>query len=192
MNTSDIERWRDKVHGLTAQRDAAKSALAHCRARVQQAEDHYYAAEEAQQVVQAVAETVQEQAHDRIAGVVSRALATVFEQPYEFVIEFERSRGRTEARLRFVRDGQSVSPIDSSGGGVVDVAAFALRVSCMMLKRPAARRVLVLDEPFRFVSANYRPRVAAMLQGLAEDLSMQVVMVTHFAELRVGKVVEVD
>ena len=188
-----LEAWRDRIDTLVAQEAATTTLLKRCRREVAAADEYFYAAEEGVQIVQAVAETIQEQAHDRIAGVVTRCLATVFpDEPYEFRIEFERTRNRTEARLRFVREDMSVNPIDASGGGVVDVAAFALRVSCLMLKRPPARRVLVLDEPFRFVSATYRPAVATMLEDLAHELSIQFIMVTHIDELRMGNVIEVE
>ena len=150
--------------------------------------DYNAAALEAQKIVQALAESIQQEAHGRIAGVVSRCLAAVFEDPYEFRIVFEQTRGRTEARLVFVRDGVEVNPIDSSGGGVVDVAAFALRLSCLMLSRPARRRVVVMDEPFRFVSKAYRPAVALLLEQLSKELSVQFIVVTHFPELAIGKV----
>ncbi len=173
-----------------AQRTAAHVALVTARDAVNTAETAYQDADEAQQIVQAVAETIQEEAHDRIAGVVSRCLAAVFDEPYEFKIQFERIRGRTEARLQFIRDGMAINPLDGSGGGVVDVAAFALRVSCLMLARPACRRVVILDEPFRFVSRSYRGRVRAMLEGLQKDLQIQMVMVTHIEEFHMGSVVD--
>ena len=192
MSDSELlEDYRERVDAAHAAHAAATRVLVRARAAVADTETAFYDAEEAQQIIQAVAEMIQEQAHDRIAGVVSRCLAAVFDEPYEFKIIFERTRGRTEARLVFLRDGMAVDPITSSGGGVVDVAAFALRVSCLMLKRPAARRVLVLDEPFRFVSKDYRPRVAQMLTDLATELHIQFIMVTHIEELRVGTVIDV-
>ncbi|RKX63439.1 MAG: hypothetical protein DRP42_07630 [Tenericutes bacterium] len=184
--------WRKQADALVAARTAAHVTLKRCRDKVVAGEDELDAADEAQQIVQALAETVQEEAHDRIAGVVTRCLATVFEEPYEFRIRFERARGRTEANLEFVRDGQAINPIDSSGGGVIDVAAFALRLSCLMLARPARRRAVVLDEPFKFVSADRRGAVRAMLEQLAVDLGMQFIMVTHIDELRCGSIVEVE
>lgn len=147
-------------------------------------------AEEAQRVCQMVAQAVQQQAHDRIAGVVSRCLEAVFDEPYEFKILFEQKRGRTEASLVFVRGDQTLDPLTASGGGVVDVAAFALRVSCLLLARPALRRVLVLDEPLKFVSEQYRPRARAMIEKLAEDLGIQFIIVTHDEAYKTGKVVE--
>ena len=146
---------------------------------------------EAQGIIQGVAQQVQQAAHDRIASVVSRCLEAVFEEPYEFRVKFERKRGRTEARLEFVRDGVAMDPMTASGGGVVDVAAFALRVSCLMLARPPLRRLIVLDEPLKFLSEEYRENVKAMMEQLAEEMGIQFVMVTHIRELECGKVVRI-
>lgn len=192
MQTNKVAAWRNATNTLLAQRAANKLALARARANAITAEAELDAAAEAQTIVQAVAQTVQEEAHDRIAGVVTRCLTTVFEDPYEFKIKFERARGRTEAHLTFVRDGHGVNPIDASGGGVVDVAAFALRLSCLMLSRPARRRVVVLDEPFKFVSADRRYAVRAMLEQLAGELGVQFIMVTHIEELQCGRVVDLS
>jgi DNA repair exonuclease SbcCD ATPase subunit len=191
MIASKVNMWRAMANKVVATRAVAHTYLQACRRAVVVGEAEADATEEAQGIVQAIAETVQEEAHDRIAGVVSRCLAAVFDEPYEFHIRFERARGRTEARLVFVRDGFEVNPIDGSGGGVVDVAAFALRLSCLMLARPACRRVVVLDEPFKFVSADRRTGVRAMLESLAVDLDVQFIMVTHIDELRCGTIIEV-
>lgn len=187
-----LQTYRKKIdRGMAAYR-AARTAVKEDRAAVTEAEDLLFDTEEAHRAITAVAQAVQEQAHDRIAGVVSRCLEMVFDEPYEFRIMFEKKRNRTEARLVFVREGQEINPLDASGGGVVDVAAFALRLSCLMLARPARRRLVILDEPFKFVSAEYRARVRAMLEGLAEDMGVQFIMVTHIDELRTGTIVEIS
>lgn len=192
MTNSKTSTWRKRADALVAERAAAHTHLIRSRRGVVAAEEEYDAADEAQQIVQAIAETIQEEAHDRIAGVVSQCLATVFDEPYEFRIRFEQARGRTEARLVFVREEQEINPIDASGGGVIDVAAFALRLSCLMLARPAVRRVVVLDEPFKFVSKVYRGRVREMLENLTEELGVQFIMITHIEELVTGEVVRVE
>jgi len=183
--------WRKQADRLVAERTAVAAGLRQARSAVIAGEAALDAADEAQQIVQLVAKTVQETAHDRIAGVVTRCLAAVFDEPYEFHVRFEQARGRTEARLVFSREGMEVNPIDASGGGVVDVAAFALRISCLMLTRPASRRVVILDEPFKFVSADRRDRVRAMLLGLAADLGVQFIVVTHIDELRCGRIIDI-
>jgi hypothetical protein len=144
---------------------------------------------EAQILLQSLAKLVQEKVHERVASVVSRCLEAVFEEPYTFRIDFEQKRGRTEARLVFERDGMCVDPLTASGGGVIDVAAFALRLSCLLLIRPPLRRVLIMDEPFRFVSPDLRGRVRSLLQTLSTEMGIQFIIITHMEELVLGQVV---
>lgn len=146
--------------------------------------------QDAQEILQLLSQAIQQQAHKKISGVVSSCLSAVFDDPYEFRVQFDRKRGRTEATLRFTRRGLDVDPLTASGGGVVDVAAFALRVSCLMLHRPRLNKVVILDEPFKFVSAQYRENVRTMLEQMAKDLKIQIIMVTHIEELETGKVIE--
>lgn len=143
-------------------------------------------------LLQGVAVAVQREAHKNIASVVSRCLEAVFDDPYRFRIDFTEKRGRTEAEMMFDRNGEIVDPLSAAGGGVVDIAAFAARVARLMLARPARRRLLVLDEPFRFVSRDLRPRVRRLIETLASEMGIQFVMVTHDPQLAAGKVIEVE
>lgn len=147
-------------------------------------------AREALAFTQGVASSVQAAAHAKIADIVSRSLEAVFDEPYAFKIRFEQKRGRTEAVLLFERDGHEIDPLTASGGGVVDVASFALRLSCLLLSRPPVRRVLIMDEPFRFVAVRHRDRVRALVEALAREVDCQFIIVTHSAELVTGKVVQ--
>lgn len=189
-----VEIYRQRVNEMLVRARTAKQAYQNEWDRQTAAEDHLTYCQEAQKALQMVAQAVQQQAHDRIAGVVSRCLEAVFpEDPYEFKIIFEQKRGRTEARLIFLRADKEVDPLGASGGGAVDVAAFALRVSCIMLSQPPVRKVLFMDEGFRFVSVRYRERVRKMLIALSKDLGMQFVMTTHMPEFStpdVGTIIE--
>lgn len=179
-----------RVADLLADLRQSKAAVA-AEARMHaEAVDGLTDAEEAQKICQLVAQSVQEQAHKRISAVVTRCLAAVFDDPYQFRIKFEQKRGKTEASLLFVREGVELDPLTASGGGAVDIAAFALRVACVVMARPAVARVLVMDEPFKFLSAQYRDRARLMLETLSTDLGVQIVMVTHIEELKTGEIVE--
>jgi len=146
---------------------------------------------QAREIAQAVAKEIQTQAHHRIVGIVSECLRIVFDDPYEMKVDFVTKRGRTEAVLGFERNGVVVDPMTAAGGGVVDVAAFALRLSCLLLTRPEVRRVLILDEPFRSPSPHYRERIRQMIERLAERLKIQFIVVTNIEELETGTVVEI-
>ncbi len=152
---------------------------------------HLKRTQDAQEILQRLAQAVQQQAHKKISDVVSSCLSTVFgDEAYQFKIEFERKRGRTEAHLRFLRGDLDVDPLTASGGGMIDIAGAALRLSCLMLHRPRLSKIVVLDEPFRFVSVEYQENVREMLEGLAKDLGVQFILVTHNQALAAGKVVE--
>lgn len=134
-------------------------------------------------VLQKVGKETQEALEYRISELVNLALSAVFEEPYTLKPVFEVKRGKTECRLVFEKDGKEYNPIDASGGGVVDIAAFALRLTCLTLIKPRPRSLLVLDEPFRFLSADLQPKAADMLSELSNRLGIQVIMVTHNEEL---------
>lgn len=150
---------------------------------------------EAHDIIQTVAAAVQTKAHQQIANVVTSALQTVFpDLGYKFIISFERNRGKTNARMFIMKrnGGQPTDPLASESGGVVEVAAFALRMAALCLAHPKRRKLLVLDEPFSKVSAEYVPNVAELLETLSKDLGVQIILVTHSPQLQTGKVIPVS
>ena len=149
---------------------------------------------DARVIVQEIAQRVQETTHARIAIVVTRCLQAVWGDRYEFRIEFEKKRGKTEARLLFVRhDGLELDPLEESSGGVVDVAAFALRLASIVMTRPCRRRLVVLDEPFKNVrGAIYQERVRQMVEQVSKDLEFQVVLNTDLEAIQTGEIVSLE
>ena len=184
-----MQRYQKKVDSKFAEFLMAKKKLNLEETALRSYEEERDNIRQAQEITQEVAQDVQQEAHRKIAGVVSRCLTAVFDEPYDFQIYFERKRGRTDARLVFERDGIAVDPMTASGGGVIDVASFALRLSCLCLSQPRLSKVLILDEPFKFLSKDYRDKVRLLLEMLAEDMGVQFIMVTHIQELETGTVI---
>lgn len=139
--------------------------------------------EEAQLIIQTVAELTQNQLVFHVSELVTLALASVFQDPYEFGMEFVLRRGRTECDLFFVRNKKRVDPLGASGGGAVDVAAFALQIALWSLGRPRYRNVLIIDEPLRFLSRHYSLKAGEMLKEISEKLGMQIITVTHLEDI---------
>lgn len=137
--------------------------------------------EEAQAFIQQVAKETQEQLRYHIEDIVQLALDAVFPGEYDFRVIFEIKRGKTEARLCFLRDNIEIDPLTSAGGGVSDVVAFALRLAVWSLGK--TRRLVILDEPFRYLSKDLQPKAGEMLRKLSSRLKLQVVMVTHEEEM---------
>lgn len=135
----------------------------------------------AQALLQKVAKDTQEQLKFHLESLVQSALDSVFPGVYTFQLEFKLARGKTEAEIYLDKDGERINPMDSSGGGVVDVVAFALRVATWAIGR--TDNVLILDEPFKWLSVGLRPLAGDILKGLSKRLGLQVIMVTHDEEM---------
>ena len=148
------------------------------------------AARRAAEFVRAFCQAVQRQTYGRISQLVTDCLQAVFEDPYTFDIRIEGKRGKVEAKPVFRRNGEDFDPVTECGGGVVDVAAFALRLAA--LRTQTVRQVLFLDEPFKHVSREYSPKLAALLYALSTELNIQIVIITHNKDLCCGKVIEVQ
>lgn len=186
-----IDQWGKQLDRLEARHAAAVREACREQGAVREAVLTHRAALKTRHTLQGIAEAVQAASHRDVAGLVSRCLSAVFDAPYTFHIKFVQKRGKTEANFSLERDGVVLDdPLGMAGGGVADVAGFALRLARVALARPPVRRLMVLDEPFRHLSAEYRPRAAKMLEELAEELDFQLLIVTHDREFQIGKVVE--
>lgn len=133
--------------------------------------------EAAQTTIQVIAKQTQSQVKVHIEDLVTRAMEAVFPDPYEFKVLFEMKSNKTQAKLLFTRDGMEVDPMESTGGGAVDIAAFALRIALWAIGKSDS--TLIFDEPFRFLSAGYQAKAGEMLKELSRLLGIQFIIVTH-------------
>lgn len=145
-------------------------------------------------VVQAVAKATQEKIEVYISNLVTTALASVFPEPYEFQIRFIEKRNATEAELIFAKKGNEINDIlDFGGGGVADVADFALRISLWALKK--TRPTFIFDEPDKFLhSPAYQERASEMMKTLCERLGIQIIMVSDQPSIKAAadKVITIE
>lgn len=177
MMLTQIRQRLEQEKGRLAQ---VRHDLASTRSNLQTAERQKLLIEQGQLVIQEVAQKTQSRLAFHISGMVGACIKAIFpEDQYEFKMEFVQRRGKTECDL-FLADaaGNRIKPEDAEGGGLVNVAAFALRIALWSLSKPS-RPVFVLDEPFHFLhSAEAHARVAEMLNELGQKLNLQIIMVT--------------
>ena len=139
--------------------------------------------EQAQAFLQKVAQDTQSQLKFQIEDIVNLALETCFPNEYEFQLQFNIARGKTDAELVFLsqKTGRPIDPMNASGGGVVDLTAFALRIASYALEQ-GVDNVIILDEPFRFISRDLQARAGEILKSLSTKLGLQIIFVTHVPE----------
>ena len=181
-----LNQLRQIVERKKGQRDKVVSLLSTCKKEIDQPREEINFSEQAQTIIQKVAQETQKQLEWHISEVVTLALASTFDNPYVFKTEFVQKRGKTECDLFFEKDGFRVDPITEAGGGTVDVAAFALRVAMWSLAKLKWRSTLIFDEPFKNINDKTRKiheRIADMVKVLSRKLKLQFIIITMIPEL---------
>jgi hypothetical protein len=188
-----VSDHRKQLDRLLAERNHAARLVREEKSILNRTERRITVMEESQSILQGIAKTIQQSAHKQISCVVTQCLRSVMrEDVYDFRIDFVEKRGKTEAKLIFFRNGiDFCDPLNEVPGGVIDLAAFALRIACLMLSRPRLRKVLILDEPYKFLNGeDYQEQVKGMLEELSQKLGIQFIIITDDPWLKVGKVIE--
>lgn len=175
-----IDVYRSLKHTVKTEKNELKKAI-------QELKD----SEQAQSILQQTAKKIQDQVHKQLSLIVTKSLKAVFPDPYSFEIQFRQARGKTEARLVFVKNGQEHSARDGIGGSVLQVAAFALRLGCLMIQKPTKRKVVCLDEPFKDIKGENKERARDLLISLSKELGVQFIIVTNENVLEVGRIVRI-
>lgn len=176
---SKIKALRNKLEQQKGQRDQLQRQQAQSQRRLKELGRSLRRHEQAREIIRKVGLQTQQQLQYNISEITTLALEAVFEDPYILVAEFVQRRNKTECDLLFERDGQQIDPLSASGGGAVDVAAFALRVASWSMQRPKSRPVMILDEPLRFLDERRQAKASAMIKQISDKLGIQFIIITH-------------
>jgi DNA repair exonuclease SbcCD ATPase subunit len=113
----------------------------------------------------------------KIEEMVSNGLRAVTgDDSYSFSIKM-MDRKQVQYAMMVGRLGREVSFKDC-GGGVQEIVAFLLRLMTVILRNDGGRSILILDEPFKFISSDYHERLSNLISDLAKT-GVQFILVSH-------------
>ena len=170
---SDLQvRWQ-RLHKAQGQRDLIAQQLAEVE---QQRAIHTAQMAVHCQLVDLMRQVRTEQLERLLRG-LSQFLTDGLQEVYE---EGEVRLEATESAVSLqVQQGAVNGGLEHCyGGGVADWIAQLLRIACLLLL-PQTRRLLVLDESFRFVSDDRVAALGDVLVQLCQEWDMQMILVTH-------------
>lgn len=137
-------------------------------------------------VLARIGETRQQELQSHIEALVTQGLQTIFGDALTFhlVPGTERNTPVISFQVRSRIGDQVVATdvMDARGGGLAATVGFLLRLVVLLLSNVHGETVMLLDETFTYVSAEYRPHLAAFLRELADKTGVQIVLVTHSEE----------
>jgi DNA repair exonuclease SbcCD ATPase subunit len=179
MNMKKIEDFRRKLERQKGELQGIEKSIHQAKDKIIWIRKDLRRHEQAREIIREVGLKTQQQLQYHISDITSLALEAVFSDPYELVAEFVQRRNKTECDLYFQRDGDRMDPLSASGGGAVDVAAFALRIASWSMQKPRSRSTIILDEPMRFLSADRQEKASQMLKEISKKLHIQFIIITH-------------
>lgn len=174
-----VQELRNIIEQRKGKRDQIKQQLSFTAQRLKDNKRRARRHEQAKEIIRVVGLRTQQQLQYHIGDITSLALEAVYDDPYQLVAEFVQRRNKTECDLYFTRNDDKIDPLTAAGGGVVNIAAFALRVASWSMQQPRSNNVLILDEPFGNVASDLLPHVSEMLLEITRRLKLQLIMVTH-------------
>lgn len=180
MNVQTLRNKLEQAKGAKAQ---VETSLTNLQVQLKEKGRSLRQHEQAKEIIRTVGLQTQQSLQISISDITSLALEAVFPDPYELKVEFVQRRNKTECDLYFVRDGNKIDPLTASGVGAVDVAAFALRIASWSMSTPHSNNVIILDEPFRFLSENYQELAGNMLKEISQKLHIQFLIISHNSTL---------
>ncbi|GIW60082.1 MAG: hypothetical protein KatS3mg087_1148 [Patescibacteria group bacterium] len=184
-----IEELKELLDAKKAEASAAVKRAKDLESQLKLLTEQEQVLKDAIELMQTIAQHVQNVVHIRIAQVVTSCLKSVFGDEYELKLEFEKKRNKTEAKLLIKKGNTLLDPMSACGGGILDVASFALRLACVCASNKT--KLLVLDEPFKFVSKEYHDKLVALLNEISNRLKIQIIIVSHIPALEIGKLIRI-
>lgn len=132
----------------------------------------------------AVASIAQQTVKQKIETIVTSALQSIYQRPFEFKLKFSQQRNRSVAAPVIVENGEEYDAAGDLGGGVVDVVSLALRIGLWSMMDSRSRNIFILDEPFKFLGQGaIMDRAAAFIKEVIASLGVQFLIVTHDQQL---------
>lgn len=181
---NDIDTIKRKFYQIQGMKKQIETDLISSKTNLENLNKKMRLLENAQSFLQKIAQDTQSKLKFQIEDIVNLALETCFPNEYVFQLNFNISRGKTDAELVFLsqKTGRELDPMNCAGGGVVDITCFALRIASFVLEQNVDN-VIILDEPMKFVSKDLQSRVGDILKTLSEKLNLQIIIVTHITEM---------
>lgn len=171
----NFDQLKSRAIELKAVRNLTRASLDSCIATIERLNDRKAGIESAILAIQVAAANTQDKIRQHFIDVTQSAIDAIFPDEYEFRMDFVAKRNKTEVDIYLLKDGSRMNPMESNGGGLVDVISFALRIACLSVSRSA--KILLMDEPFPHLRGEARNRLGNLVRGISRRLGIQIIMV---------------
>lgn len=171
-------KLRARAHQAAGMLQAFEQRRAAAHARVAEAKGRQAIAKD----VLSVFDAAQARVHERSVGAFERVLTAILQDvmPGEGTIKLDLSVKNNAPWLDVLIDkaGHAEDVFEDNGGGVNDVVSTGLRFAA--LSRAGLRRLVVLDEPDKWLKPTSVPAFVRVIAEVAKATRTQTLYVSHF------------
>jgi hypothetical protein len=175
-----IQNYRQLLNEKMIEKKLLQSQLENQRQIQKSWQERYENSLKSRILIQEVAQSIQQTLESYISSIVSKALDAIpFDEKFTFGMEFVTRNNQIECDVFFInKDGERVEPMMGSGGGVKDIASFAIKIALWSLTKKT-RPLFIQDEPFKFLhSPILQDATGQMVREICKKHNIQIIMVT--------------
>ena len=175
-----LNTYRRLVLDGLAKRNIYKKELSEKESTLEIRKENYEDLIKARFIVAEVAKITQTKFTLYVEQLVTMAIKSIFDRPFEFKVDFDLKRNKSECFLR-IQEGDDPEPFIPSqelGGGMLDSISFALRIVLWSLQNPRSSNTILLDEPFHFLG-DLSEKACDLVREVSAKLNIQFIITTH-------------
>jgi DNA repair exonuclease SbcCD ATPase subunit len=178
-----IEEYNEKLTKMRGAESVLNKQLKELKQEEKEMNKEILAVQKAKVIAQTVAQQTQQKITFHINNLITSGLEAVFPEPYKFELRFTTRRNKTEADMLFIKNGNEVDDILSSGGGgVADIASYLLSIAVYSIN--PTRPIFVRDENFKFLhSEEFQEKASLMIKKVSEKFGIQMILISDQEKL---------
>lgn len=137
------------------------------------------------EVLNLVQKTTREKIKEAFEQMVTFALQSIYQEDYRFQLEFgsRGNIGELNFQLKTPENKEFRDIEDTTAGGSLDIISLAMRFVLLQVIRPRPEGMVVLDEPTKQLSRNYRTNEYSFYKEISNKLNRQLIIISHSQEL---------
>lgn len=183
-----LRELRDLYSLKKSELDMAESQKSGCEASLEWLKDEKVDLSMAAEIVKKTVQSRREAICKTLSIMGTSALQYALQdQNIEMQITEKDYRDSIASVVRVVntKTGLDTPILGAKGGGIEDIVNTAIRIGIIRaLRNPSIDGPIILDEPYKQLSAEYQPAIADFLNRVTSEFDRQIILSTHNAFIR--------
>jgi DNA repair exonuclease SbcCD ATPase subunit len=182
---NNLDILSGKVSRLEGERSLLARQITESQAKSVALEANRVTENKAVELLHVIQHTTRDKIVEAFENIVSSALTAIYKEEYRFKLEFSQrgNSGELDFKLKSPTTEGYLDLKDTAAGGQMDILGLALRFMLLHIIYPRLNGPILLDEPTKQLSSNFRTAEYEFYYTMAKKFNRQILIVTHSKEL---------